>query len=99
MSEITLGRASPLSWLRRPRFSSEDKRTPAQSVLHALPAFLFLALNVWIAGMGMVVFIAAFFTPPIWFSAALAAVLSIPCLLLSWGLFVRCVEVEAAMND
>jgi hypothetical protein len=98
MTEPEIEAASPLSYLRRPHFNPEDPRVPVKAVLHALPGFLFLALNVWIIGIGLVWIINIAASLPVPVLAVLAAIVAVPCSLVCWGLLVHCIETEAAIN-
>ena len=96
----TLPQAAPsaLSFLRMPQFTPTDARSPAKAILHALPAVVFFVLNLWLWAMGFLIFIGLWFGVPMTVLTPVLAIAAIPCALTSWGLFVRCVEVEAALN-
>lgn len=98
MSDISAPAISPLSFLRRPHFKPDDRRSPMAAVLHALPAFIYLSLNVWLMVMGLVLFISVAVPLPSAITIVLVALASVPCALVTWGLFVRCVEVEATVT-
>ncbi|WMT90973.1 hypothetical protein [Pelagibacterium sp. H642] len=91
-------RASALSYLRAPRFTSEDKRTPRQAILHAMPATLFFSANAWLIGIGIVMFFGLWFSAPFMVLVIAALIFSVPCALASWAIFVRCIEVEAGLD-
>lgn len=97
MTELGDGRAEALSYLRAPRFTPEDKKTPGQALLHALPAALFLSLNAWLVGMGTVLFFGLWFSVPTAVLGVAALAVAIPCSMATWGIFVRCIEVEAEL--
>lgn len=97
MSEtVSEGSSSP-SFLRLPRYSRDDLRSPSQAVLHALPPFVFFVINIWMVGMGLVYFIVSALPVPLPVVTFLFVAVAIPCALLSWFIFVRCVEVEAML--
>lgn len=85
--------------MRMPRFNADDVRTPRQAILHALPAFLYIAMNIWLAGMGAAWALALLFPFPLAIELGLAAILAVPCAILSWMVFVMCVEMEAVTLD
>lgn len=98
MTDTVIEGFSPLSLLRRPRFAPDDLRSPSQATLHALPAFAFFAINVWLVGLGLVYFIASSLPIPNWFLVSLLVATAVPCAIVSWGLYVQCVEVEATLE-
>lgn len=98
MSDSSDQRALALSYLRAPRLTSDDKRTPRGAFLHALLPFLYFAVNVWLAGVGLVLFFTLSFSAPLALIVVLLALIAVPCALISWGILVRCIEVEAGLD-
>ncbi|WP_196259587.1 hypothetical protein [Pelagibacterium limicola] len=97
MSEIQSSGEGHFPYFRMPRFAPTDARRPIWAIVHALPAFLYLALNVWIVGLGLVLVVNMAVPLPAPVLATLIGLVAIPCGTASWVLFVRCVEVEAAI--
>ncbi|GGA55924.1 hypothetical protein GCM10011499_27590 [Pelagibacterium lentulum] len=81
--------------MRMPRFNADDVRSPLQAFVHALPAFLYISINVWLAGIGGAWALALVFPFPLAIELGFAAILAVPCAIVSWMVFVTCVEVEA----
>ncbi|AEQ50399.1 hypothetical protein [Pelagibacterium halotolerans] len=98
MSDISDPRASALSYLRAPRLTPDDKRSPRSAFFHALLPFLYFTVNVWLAGIGLVLFFTLWFSAPLALILALLALIAVPCALISWGILVRCIEVEAGLD-
>lgn len=98
MSETSFT-SQTLGYLRLPRFEPTDRRKPVHALLHGLPPFLMLSLNLWMVGLGLCGFIAAYFSLPSSVMMAMMAVIALPCAFASWAFFVQCVEVEATLED
>ncbi len=87
-----------LAYLRIPQFGPTNKRTPPQAVLHALPAFLLMALNLWGSGLGLCWFIASYISLPVSMTIVLMAIVAVPSAPLTWVILIRCIEVEAELD-
>ena len=91
--------AGVLSYLRAPRFTREDKKTPRKAMLHALPATLFLSCNAWLIGLGAVFILGLWLSAPFIVFLIAALIIAVPCIIVTWMVFVRCSEVEAGMES
>lgn len=88
-----------LAYLRMPQFGPTNRRTPGAAVLHALPAFLLMAINLWVSAMGLCWFIAAYFSLPTFMMISFMVVAAVPSAPLTWAILVRCIEVEADLDE
>lgn len=93
------GSSALFSYLRRPRFTASDVKKPRDAVLHALPAMAFISLPIWgLAFVIMSIFVIGMGLPiPV--IAAITLIIAVPCLLASWAVAIRCIEVEARLKD
>lgn len=91
--------ATLISYLRLPKFTASDPKTPRQAVVHALPIIAFFALNVW--GLAFVILgvLAVGLSLPQVVIMALTVVIAVPCGAASWAIAIRCIEVEAGLKN
>jgi hypothetical protein len=88
---------TPESWrsmMRWPHFRPGQRRTPGQAVLHAMPAALYMIVNVWLMVATFAWLFSAIPFLPDSSIFVFAAIMGVPALAVCWVILVRCIEVE-----
>ena len=99
MSQVAPSSFSVTQYLRMPALTHSKDGSFWRTFVAAMPAFAYLAVNLWLVVGGAAWFFAAILPLPHWFAYVFFALFAGPALVLTWALMVRCIEVEAELID